>query len=74
MKRPTWGTVIGILMICFGGCSVLNNIKSISLPAKLEEAKAKHEEKEKTPKIQQAYVATTRLRAQREYSSSSKQE
>jgi hypothetical protein len=36
MQRPTWGTVIGILMIAFGGCSVLNNIQAISLPSTLE--------------------------------------
>jgi hypothetical protein len=37
MKRPTWATVIGIIMITFGGCSVLNDIQAIRLPAKLEE-------------------------------------
>ena len=41
MKTPTWATVIGILMIVFGGCSVMNDIKSITLPALLEKQKSK---------------------------------
>jgi hypothetical protein len=45
MKRPTWGTVIGVLMMAFGGCSVLNNIQAISLPAKLDEKKAEFHKK-----------------------------
>jgi hypothetical protein len=39
MKTPTWGTVIGVLMIMFGGCSVLSNVQLINLPDKLEEKK-----------------------------------
>lgn len=45
MNRPTWGTVIGILMIAFGGCSVLNNFQAIGLPSKLEEKKAEMHKK-----------------------------
>jgi len=33
MKTPTWATVTGILMIVFGGCSVMNDFKSITLPS-----------------------------------------
>jgi Na+-translocating ferredoxin:NAD+ oxidoreductase RnfD subunit len=39
MKAPTWGTVIGVIMIIFGGCSVMNDIKSITLPEILEKQK-----------------------------------
>ena len=39
MKTPTWGTVIGILMIFFGGCGALNDIRNISMPEKLAEQK-----------------------------------
>lgn len=48
MKTPTWGVVIGILMIVFGGCSVMGDFQAIYLPDKLEEemgkAKTKMEE------------------------------
>jgi hypothetical protein len=48
MKTPTWGVVIGILMIVFGGCSVIGDFQAIYLPDKLEEemgkAKTKMEE------------------------------
>lgn len=37
MKRPNWATVIGIIMIAFGGCNVLNDLQAIHLPAKLDE-------------------------------------
>ena len=36
MKTPTWATLTGILMIVFGGCSIVNDIKSITLPVMLE--------------------------------------
>jgi len=39
MKAPTWGTAIGVIMIIFGGCSVMNDIKSINLPGALEKQK-----------------------------------
>ncbi len=39
MKTPTWGTVIGIMMIVFGGCSALNDIKAISMPETLAKQK-----------------------------------
>jgi hypothetical protein len=45
MKTPTWATVTGILMIVFGGCSVMNDIKSITLPAVLEKQKGLVKEK-----------------------------
>ena len=38
MKTPTWATTIGIIMIVLGGCSVMNDIKSITLPTDLEKA------------------------------------
>lgn len=39
MKTPTWGTVIGIMMIVFGGCGALNDIKAISMPEQLVKQK-----------------------------------
>ena len=45
MKAPTWGTVIGILMIVFGGCSVMNDIQSINLPSMMEKQKLIFQEK-----------------------------
>lgn len=45
MKTPTWGVVIGILMILFGGCSVMNDINAIRMPAMLEKQKAIFHEK-----------------------------
>jgi Na+-translocating ferredoxin:NAD+ oxidoreductase RnfD subunit len=41
MKTPTWGTVIGIMMIVFGGCGALHDIKAISTPQKLKEEQQK---------------------------------
>ena len=45
MKTPTWATVTGILMIAFGGCSIVNDIKSITLPGMLEKQKGLIKEK-----------------------------
>ncbi len=39
MKTPTWGTVIGIIMIFFGGCGALNDMKTISMPEELARQK-----------------------------------
>ena len=39
MKTPTWGTAIGIVMIVFGGCGALNDIKAISMPEELAKQK-----------------------------------
>jgi hypothetical protein len=39
MKAPTWGTAIGVIMIIFGGCSVMNDLQSINLPGVLEKQK-----------------------------------
>lgn len=39
MKAPTWGTVIGVMMIIFGGCSLRNDLQSINLPGELEKQK-----------------------------------
>ena len=50
MKTPTWATVTGILMIVFGGCSVMNDIKSITLPSILEKQKSFMEKKMKEAK------------------------
>lgn len=36
MKRPGWGTTIGILMIIFAGCTAKDSLQSISMPAVLE--------------------------------------
>jgi Na+-translocating ferredoxin:NAD+ oxidoreductase RnfD subunit len=41
MKTPTWATVIAVIMIVFGGCGAINDIRSISMPEKLEEGKEK---------------------------------
>jgi uncharacterized membrane protein (DUF485 family) len=41
MKTPTWGIVVGILMIFFGGCSTLWDAQAIYLPEKIEEEKEK---------------------------------
>jgi hypothetical protein len=38
MKTPSWATTIGIIMIVLGGCSVMNDIKSVRLPEDLEKA------------------------------------
>jgi hypothetical protein len=45
MKTPTWATVTAILMIVFGGCSIVNDIKSITLPGMLEKQKGIIKEK-----------------------------
>lgn len=45
MKTPTWATAIGIMMILFGGCSVMNDIKSITMPAMLEKQRGLVKEK-----------------------------
>jgi len=59
MKTPTWGTVIGIIMIVFGGCSVMNDIKSITLPAMLEKQKVIFkDEMEKSKTTEQDSVST----------------
>jgi hypothetical protein len=51
MKTPTWATTIGIIMIVLGGCSVMNDIKSIRLPADLEKGMAiMKEERDKSAK------------------------
>lgn len=39
MKTPTWATVVAILMIIFGGCSVINDIQAISMPSIIEKQK-----------------------------------
>jgi len=36
MKLPTWATVVGVLMILFGGCGTYNNITKINTPKMLE--------------------------------------
>lgn len=36
MKTPTWGIVIGILMIAFGGCSVVNDMQTVYMPQMVE--------------------------------------
>lgn len=63
MKTPTWGTVIGIIMIFFGGCGALNDIRAISMPEQLAEQKElmkSRMEKEKQKKLtEQDSVSTT---------------
>ena len=65
MKTPTWGTVIGILMIFFGGCGALNDIRAISMPEQLAEQKElmkKKIEKRKQKKLaEQDSVTTTEI-------------
>lgn len=36
MKTPTWGYVVGVIMILFGGCSTLKSINAINSPKDLE--------------------------------------
>ncbi len=36
MQRPTWATVLGTLMILFGGCGVMNDVKQINTPALID--------------------------------------
>ena len=36
MHRPTWATVLGTLMILFGGCGVMNDVKQINTPALID--------------------------------------
>jgi hypothetical protein len=61
MKTPTWGVVIGILMVLFGGCSVMSDINAIRLPAILEKQRAilheKVEERKNEEKIENAAEA-----------------
>ena len=45
MKTPTWATFTAIMMIVFGGCSIVNDIKSITLPGMLEKQKGVIKEK-----------------------------
>jgi hypothetical protein len=57
MKTPTWATTIGIIMIVLGGCSVMNDIKSIRLPADLEKGMAiMKEERDKSEKEKDSVV------------------
>ncbi len=37
MKTPTWATVIGIILILFGGCGALSNVQKIQSPNTLDE-------------------------------------
>src|SRR5689334_23042111 len=53
MKTPTWATVVGICMIVLGGCSVVNDIKSITLPSVLETQKVLMYKKMKEAKAHQ---------------------
>ena len=36
MKRPGWSTIVGIMMILFGGCGATNDFKQIYTPALME--------------------------------------
>lgn len=44
MKTPTWATVIGIIMILFGGCGALNNVQKIQSPSTIDEMSGAFEE------------------------------
>lgn len=44
MKTPTWATVIGIIMILFGGCGALSNVQKIQSPNTLDEMSGAFEE------------------------------
>ena len=44
MKTPTWATVIGIIMILFGGCGALSNVQKIQSPSTLDEMSGTFEE------------------------------
>lgn len=39
MKRPGWGTAIGVLMIIFGGCTVKDSLEAIYMPEMLENSR-----------------------------------
>lgn len=43
MKTPTWATTVAILMIVFGGCSILNDFQAIKLPDAIEKGKKEME-------------------------------
>ena len=36
MKTPTWGIVVGILMILFGGCGAMTDLQQINMPNMLD--------------------------------------
>lgn len=36
MKTPTWGILIGIFMMLFGGCSVINDMQTVYMPDVIE--------------------------------------
>jgi len=40
MSLPTWATVIGVIMLLFGGCGVLQNVQKINSPSALDELSA----------------------------------
>ncbi len=35
-SRPSWGTIVGIFMILFGGCGTINNLKLIQTENMME--------------------------------------
>ncbi len=38
MDKPTWATVVGIMMILIGGCGTINNVKKINAPKAIDMA------------------------------------
>ncbi len=44
MSLPTWATVIGVVMLLFGGCGVLQNVQKINIPGALNEMSLEFED------------------------------
>lgn len=59
MKTPTWATVIGVLMVIFGGCGAVNDIRSIAAPEAI--ARGKEEIERKKAEKAAAKADTTKL-------------
>lgn len=44
MSLPTWATVVGVIMLLFGGCGVYQNVQKINTPAALDEMSGQFED------------------------------
>jgi len=44
MSLPTWATVIGVIMLLFGGCGVFQNVQKINSPSALDEMSSEFED------------------------------
>ena len=59
MKTPTWATAVAILMILFGGCSIMNDFQAINLPAAIEKGKLEMGKKMKEKREEAQDTTTT---------------